>query len=148
VSLLEGDIILTLNGKMCTTISDFDVMYSHEFLDAVIVRECEEMQLQLPTVSVDDTETDHAVSFCGAILHRPHQAVRQQISKLHSEVYVSSRIRGSPAYQYGVAPTNFITHVNGTPTPDLKSFIAATREIPDNTCTLPRYPLLNLNTDN
>jgi S1-C subfamily serine protease len=133
VSLLEGDIVLTLNGKICTTISDFDAMYSHELLDAVIVRECEEMHLQLPTVSADDIETDHAVSFCGAIFHRPHQAVRQQISKLHSEVYVSSRIRGSPAYQYGVAPTNFITHVNGEPTPDLDSFIAATRKIPDNT---------------
>lgn len=134
VSLLEGDIILTLNGKICTTISDFDVMYSNEVLDAVIVRECEELHLQLATVPADDIETDHAVSFCGAILHRPHQAVRQQISKLHSEVYVSSRIRGSPAYQYGVAPTNFITHVNGQPTPDLDSFIAATRKIPDNTC--------------
>ncbi|KHN98115.1 Peptidase cysteine/serine, trypsin-like protein [Metarhizium album ARSEF 1941] len=126
VSLLEGDIILTLNGKICTTISDFDVMYSNDVLDAVIVRECEELPLQLATVPADDIETDHAVSFCGAILHRPHQAVRQQISKLHSEVYVSSRIRGSPAYQYGVAPTNFITHVNGQPTPDLDSFIAAT----------------------
>ena len=133
VSLLEGDIILTLNGKVCTTISDFDIMYSHELLDAVIVRECHEMQLQLPTVNADDLETDHAVAFCGAIFHRPHQAVRQQISKLHSEVYVSSRIRGSPAYQYGVAPTNFVTHVNGEPTPDLPSFIAATRKIPDNT---------------
>jgi hypothetical protein len=136
VSLLEGDIVLTLNGKVCTTISDFDIMYSHEFLDAVIVRECKEIELQLPTVSADDLETDHAVSFCGAIFHRPHQAVRQQISKLHSEVYVSSRIRGSPAYQYGVAPTNFVTHVNGEPTPDLPSFIAATRKIPDNTCKL------------
>jgi S1-C subfamily serine protease len=134
VSLLEWDIILTLNGKICTTISDFDIMYSNEVLDAVIVRECEEMELQLPTVSADGVETDHALSFCGAILHRPHQAVRQQISKLHSEVYVSSRIRGSPAYQYGVAPTNFITHVNGRPTPDLDAFIAAVREIPDNTC--------------
>ena len=134
VSLLEGDIVLTLNGKMCTTISNFDVMYSNSLLDAVIVRECEELHLQISTVSADDTETDHAVSFCGAILHRPHQAVRQQISKLHSEVYVSSRIRGSPANQYGVAPTNFITHVNGHHTPDLNSFIAATRKIPDNTC--------------
>ncbi|KAG6028612.1 hypothetical protein E4U41_000629 [Claviceps citrina] len=132
VSLLEGDIILTLNGKMCTTITDFDVMYSNEALDAVIVRECKEIKLQLTTVSADDIETDHAVSFCGAILHRPHLAVRQQISKLHSEVYVSSRIRGSPAYQYGLAPTNFITHVNGQPTPDLESFISATRKIPDN----------------
>ncbi|KAG6003672.1 hypothetical protein E4U54_000643 [Claviceps lovelessii] len=133
VSLLEGDIILTLNGKICTTISDFDVMYSNEVLDAVIVRKCKEMKLQLATVPADDIETDHAVYFCGAILHRPHLAVRQQISKLHSEVYVSSRNRGSPAYQYGVAPTNFITHVNGQPTPDLESFIAATRKIPDNT---------------
>lgn len=133
-SLVEGDIVLTLNGKICTTISDFDLMYSNDVLDAVIVRDCEELHLQLPTVSADDAETDHAVSFCGAILHRPHQAVRQQISKLHSEVYVSSRIRGSPAYQYGVAPTNFITHVDGQPTPDLDSFIAATRKIPDNTC--------------
>ncbi|KAK1252746.1 hypothetical protein MKX08_003933 [Trichoderma sp. CBMAI-0020] len=133
VSLLEGDVVLTLNGKICTTISDFDVMYSNEVLDAVVVRNCEEMHLQLPTVLADDMETHHAVSFCGAILHRPHLAVRQQISKLHSEVYVSSRIRGSPAYQYGLAPTNFITHVNGESTPDLDSFIAATRKIPDNT---------------
>lgn len=136
-SLMEGDIVLTLNGKICTTISDFDVMYNNEVLDAVIVRDCEEMQLKLPTVAAEDMETTHAVSFCGAILHRPHQAVRQQISKLHSEVYVSSRIRGSPAYQYGVAPTNFITHVNGQPTPDLDTFIAATRKIPDNTCKTP-----------
>ncbi|KFA67729.1 hypothetical protein S40285_00945 [Stachybotrys chlorohalonatus IBT 40285] len=133
VSLIEGDIVLTLNGKICTTISDFDIMYDNELLDAVIVRQAEVLHLQLPTVSANDMETSHAVSFCGAILHRPHQAVRQQISKLHSEVYVSSRIRGSPAYQYGVAPTNFITHVNGEPTPDLDTFIAATRKIPDNT---------------
>lgn len=134
VTLREGDVVLTLNGKICTTISDFDVMYTSDVLDAVIVRECEEIHLQLPTVSADDMETKHAVFFCGAILHRPHQAVRQQISKLYSEVYVSSRIRGSPAYQYGVAPTNFITHVNGVPTPDLDLFIAETRKIPDNTC--------------
>ncbi|KAH7328221.1 trypsin-like cysteine/serine peptidase domain-containing protein [Stachybotrys elegans] len=133
VSLLEGDIILTLNGKICTTISDFDIMYSNDVLEALIIRDCEVMQLEIQTVSADDIETDHAVSFCGAVFHRPHQAVRQQISKLHSEVYVSSRIRGSPAYQYGVAPTNFITHVNGQPTPDLKSFIEETRKIPDNT---------------
>ncbi|TPX08446.1 uncharacterized protein E0L32_010063 [Thyridium curvatum] len=132
-ALLEGDILLTLNGKTITRISELDVMYGNEFLDTVIVRDCEELHLKLPTVAADDVETDRAVSFCGAILHRPHHAVRQQISKLFSEVYVSARTRGSPAYQYGLAPTNFITHVNGKPTPDLESFIAAVRTIPDNT---------------
>ncbi|TLS29541.1 hypothetical protein PpBr36_01349, partial [Pyricularia pennisetigena] len=132
-ALLEGDILLTLNGKLITRISELDIMYSHEFLDAVIVRETKELKLKLPTVAADDVETDHAVSFCGAIFHRPHQAVRQQISKLYSEVYVSARTRGSPSYQYGLAPTNFITHVNGKRTPDLKSFLAAVTAIPDNT---------------
>ncbi|KAK3324742.1 trypsin-like cysteine/serine peptidase domain-containing protein [Cercophora scortea] len=132
-ALLEGDILLTLNGQMITRISELDVMYSHDVLDAVIVRDCKELTLQVPTVAADDVETDRAISFCGAIIHRPHHAVRQQISKLFSEVYVSARTRGSPSYQYGLAPTNFITHVNGKPTPDLESFLAAVVKIPDNT---------------
>lgn len=140
-SLLEGDVILSLNGKIITRVSELDVMYDHEVLDAVIVRNTVEMSMKLPTVSADDLETDRAISFCGAILHRPHHAVRQQISKLHSEVYVSARTRGSPAYQYGLAPTNFITHVNGKPTPDLEIFLKAVIDIPDNTCKLPPPPL-------
>ncbi|KAK1506822.1 PDZ domain-containing protein [Colletotrichum tamarilloi] len=132
-ALLEGDILLTLNGKVITKVSELDIMYSHEVLDAVIVRNCEEIHIKAHTVAADDVETDHAISFCGAILHRPHHAVRQQISKLHSEVYVSARTRGSPSYQYGLAPTNFITHVNGKATPDLETFLASVQKIPDNT---------------
>ncbi|KAK4159782.1 trypsin-like cysteine/serine peptidase domain-containing protein [Cladorrhinum sp. PSN259] len=131
--LLEGDILLTLEGKVITKISDLDIMYSRDHLDAVLVRNCKETKLRLATVQADDVETDRAISFCGAILHRPHHAVRQQISKLHSEVYVSARTRGSPAYQYGLAPTNFITHVNGKPTPDMESFLGEVVKIPDNT---------------
>lgn len=142
--LLEGDVILTLNGKIITRVSELDLMYHHEVLDAVIVRESQEMQLTVPTVSADDVETHEAISFCGAILHVPHLAVRQQISKLHSEVYVSARSRGSPAYQYGLAPTNFITHINGDPTPDLKTFLEAVVKIPDNTCTLTHILLVDM----
>jgi len=132
-ALLEGDVILTLNGKIITRVSELDVMYDHEYLDAVIVRDCVEMNIKVHTVSADDLETDRAISFCGAILHKPHHAVRQQISKLHSEVYVSARTRGSPSSQYGLAPTNFVTHVNGKPTGDLQSFLDAVVDIPDNT---------------
>ncbi|KAK4125449.1 trypsin-like serine protease [Parathielavia appendiculata] len=132
-ALLEGDVLLSLNGKIVTKISDLDVMYSNEELDAVVVRDCKELSLKLPTVAAHDVETTRAVSFCGAIFHAPHHAVRQQISKLFSEVYVSARTRGSPAYQYGLAPTNFITHVNGKPTPDLEAFLREVVKIPDNT---------------
>ena len=33
---------------------------------------------------------------------------------------------------YGLAETNFITHVNGIPTPDLTSFLTEAVKIPDN----------------
>lgn len=132
-ALLEGDILLTLNGKLITRISELDVMYDNEFLDAVVVRESKELQIRASTVEANDVETDTAVSFCGAILHRPHHAVRQQISQLFSEVYVSARTRGSPSYQYNLAPTNFILSVNDSPTPDLESFLQAVTKIPDNT---------------
>jgi pro-apoptotic serine protease NMA111 len=131
--LQEGDIILTLNGRLITRVTDLDIMYSHDMLDAVIVRKREEVHLRVPTVHTQEFETDHAVVFCGAILHRPHHAVRQQISRIHSDIYVSARMRGSPAYQYGLAPTNFITGVNGVPVRTLPDFLAETNRIPDNT---------------
>ncbi|KAK8178702.1 Pro-apoptotic serine protease NMA111 [Phyllosticta citribraziliensis] len=131
--LLEGDIVLSFNGKLMTRVSDFDVMYDNELLNAVIIRKQEQISIKVPTVPTADLETDRAILFCGAILHRPHHAVRQQISKVHSDIYVSGRMRGSPAYAYGLAPTNFLTHVNGVATPDLASFLHEVKKIPDNT---------------
>ncbi len=159
--LQEGDVILTLNNKLITRVSDLDIMYNNEELDGVIVRKRVEMRIKVPTVATEDLETDRCVIFCGAMLHRPHHAVRQQISKVHSDIYVSGRVslqsplniknepshsriyavptntrpqmRGSPAYAYGLAPTNFLTHVNGVPTPDLTAFLQEVTKIPDNT---------------
>ncbi|RMZ82621.1 hypothetical protein DV738_g1699, partial [Chaetothyriales sp. CBS 135597] len=132
-SLQEGDIILTLNDQLITRVSEFDIMYDKEYLDALVVRGGRELRLRVPTVSTDDLETRRAVIFCGAVLQKPHHAVRQQISKLHSEIYVSARSRGSPAYQYGLAPTNFITHVNGVKTLHLDDFVREVSKIEDNT---------------
>ncbi|KAF2760032.1 nuclear serine protease HtrA2/Nma111, partial [Pseudovirgaria hyperparasitica] len=131
--LEEGDVILTLNDKLITRISDLDIMYDNDYLDALVIRKREEVRIRVRTVATEDLETDRAVLFCGAILHRPHHAVRQQISKVHSDIYVSGRMRGSPAYMYGLAPTNFLTHVNGVKTPDLSSFLTEVKKIPDNT---------------
>ena len=132
-SLQEGDIILTLNDQLITRVSEFDIMYGQESLDALVVRGGKEVRLTVPTVPTEHLETSRAIVFCGAVLQKPHHAVRQQISKLHSEIYVSARTRGSPAYQYGLAPTNFITHVNGVKTVDLDAFVREVSKIEDNT---------------
>lgn len=131
-ALEEGDVILTLDGRLITRVSEFEVMYDKETLDALVVRRGTETRLSLRTVPTQDLETDRVLSFCGAVLQKPHQAVRQQISKLHSEVYVSARSLGSPAYHYGLSPTNFVTAVNDVPTPDLDSFIERVNAIPNN----------------
>ena len=132
-SLQEGDIILTLNDNLITRVSELDIMYSSTSLEALIVRKGKEIRLSVPTIPTTDLNTTHALLFCGAVLHRPHHAVRQQISKLHSDVYVSARVRGSPSYQYGLAPTNFITAVNSVPTPTLETFLTEISKVPDNT---------------
>lgn len=91
-----------------------------------------EVRLRIPSVPTEDFETSRILIFCGATLQKPHYAVRQQISKLHSEIYVSSRRRGSPAHHYGLAPTNFITHVNSVETPDLDEFVQEVSKIEHN----------------
>ncbi len=132
-TLREGDILLTLNDHLITRVSELDIMYDHDALTALVVRNGTEVALTVPTIPTADLETSRAVIFCGAVLHRPHHAVRQQISKLHSEVYVSARTRGSPSYQYGLAPTNFITAVNDVPTPTLTEFLCEVTKVEDNT---------------
>ncbi|KAI5306843.1 hypothetical protein KEM56_006822 [Ascosphaera pollenicola] len=131
--LKEGDILLTLNGKLITYVRDQDIQYDAEELDALVVRAGQEKQLKIKTTPTEDLETKRALYFCGMVLQKPHHAVRQQISTLHSEIYVSARTRGSPSYQYGPSPTNFITGVNGIDTPNLDAFIEQVSKIPDNT---------------
>lgn len=48
-------------------------------------------------------------------------------------LFLPIQSRGSPSYQYGLAPTNFITAVNDLPTPTLSQFLAQVTAIPDNT---------------
>ena len=130
--LQEGDIILTLNGALVTRTGHLDVMYDQQTLSAEIVRKSQQQSIELPTVSTSELETDRLVVFCGLIIHRPHHAVRQAVSTVHSGIYISARQRGSPAELYSLWPTAFITAVNGVPVKDLDDFVRETRLIPDN----------------
>lgn len=131
--LLEDDIVLTVDGKLVTDTKPFGILYDKHYVPATIVRAGQEMAIKVPTVSIEHLETNKAILFQGAILHKPHFAVRQALSELPSEIYVSGVERGSPAGLYGVWPVRFITHVNDTETPDLDAFLKAAEQVPDNT---------------
>jgi hypothetical protein len=95
--LLEGDIILTPNDQLITQASDLNITYDKDQPDALVVRGGIEVPLRFHSAPTESLETSWAAIFSGAVLQKPHHAVRQQIDKLHSEIYVSARRQGSPA---------------------------------------------------
>ncbi|KAF8978776.1 hypothetical protein BGZ52_005569, partial [Haplosporangium bisporale] len=131
--LKELDLILSINGQVITRIQELDVQYEAESLEMVVLRNKEELTLTVPTEAVDGNGTSRIVWWAGAMLHEPHKAVLQQSKQVPSRVYISLRSYGSPSYMYGMASMMWVTHINGTPTPDLDSFLGAVRQCPDNT---------------
>ncbi|KAF8847674.1 hypothetical protein BDZ45DRAFT_607089, partial [Acephala macrosclerotiorum] len=131
-TLLEGDVLLTLNGELITWFSELNNMQCHEVLEARIVRSGVETVLQVPTISANDLQTDKFVKFCGAVIQKPHFAIKQQMRNLPSEVYVSGVGLGSPAHHYGLPEPCFITAVNHVPTLDIEEFRHEAEKIPDN----------------
>jgi S1-C subfamily serine protease len=132
--LKELDLILSVEGKTITRVHEVDV--SEDWGESVtmhILRKKQEMTVQVPMEELDGAgETSRIVVWAGAVFQEPHKAVLQQIRKLPSRVYVSARSKGSPSYMYGLAPTQFITHINGKPTQTLTEFLDAVKTLPDN----------------
>ncbi|KAI1317355.1 hypothetical protein EDD11_008535 [Mortierella claussenii] len=130
--LQELDLILSINGKVITRMYELDVQYDATELEVVVLRKKVEVKMTVPTEEVDGNGTSRLVIWAGAMMHEPHKAVLQQSKTLPSRVYVSARSKGSPSYMYGMVPTMWITHINGTPTPDLDALLKAVRQCPDN----------------
>lgn len=136
--LLPGDVILSVNGRIVKEMHDlegivtsYDEAEQNQLLEYKIVRNSKVMDLKIKCVEI--METSHIVIFAGCVLQAPHHAVRQAMTILPSHVYCTFRGQSSPATQYGISGTNFITHVNEFETPDLETFIKIVKEIPDNT---------------
>ncbi|KAI0244473.1 hypothetical protein L0F63_001554 [Massospora cicadina] len=131
--LKELDLILLVNGSVATKITDFDVQFHCPTLAITVLRSKQVLDLVVPTNKADGSGISRVVCWAGACIHEPHKAVLQQSKHMPSRVYISGRSRGSPAYMYGLTHTNWITAINDIPTPHLDAFLAAVRQLPDNT---------------
>lgn len=128
-----GDILLTVNDKLVTSMRDLSPMYTNTELKFKIVRDMEVMDVVVPTVDTSSINTSRLLFWCGALIHEPHHGVRQLIQKIPSHVYVARKCAGGPMAQYGILSCVFITHVNDQETKDLETFVKVTDAIPDNT---------------
>lgn len=137
IKLTAGDVILSVNDKLVTemdqlsgVVSSMDAIDASPTLKFKIVRNGKVLNVDIKTLHVN--ETDCIVIFAGCILQEPHHAVRQAMTDIPKGVYCTFRGESSPAIQYGVAATNFITHVNEIETPTLDAFLEVVKKIPDN----------------
>ncbi|KAJ3216001.1 hypothetical protein HDU67_010079 [Dinochytrium kinnereticum] len=131
--LKELDLILSVEGKIITRIHELDVSEDWgEEVQMTILRQKEVITATVPTELLSGDGTNRIVIWAGAVMQEPHRAVLQQSRKLPSRVYVSARTKGSPSYMYGLMPTQWITHINGKPTPTLDDFLEAVSGLPDN----------------
>ncbi|CAD1810311.1 Pro-apoptotic serine protease [Candida parapsilosis] len=131
--LRVGDIILSVNDTLVRSLRDFAPMYHNEYLNFKIIRQKKELDLTVPTIETATLDTSHVVFWSGALLQKPHYGVRQLMTKIPSEVFVTDKSSCGPAHQYGIVPVSFITHVNDQETKDLTSFINVVKCIPDKT---------------
>ena len=128
-----GDIVLTVNGRLVTSMRDLSPMYTRERLAFQVVRDLQVLALDVPTVDTTSIDTSRVLFWCGALIQEPHNAVHQLMESIPSRVYVTRKSPGGPMAQYGILTSVFITHVNDQETPDLETFIRVTTGIPDNT---------------
>ncbi|CAA20053.1 serine protease [Schizosaccharomyces pombe] len=101
-SLGVGDILLEVNGKMITRLSDLHEFETESEIKAVILRDGIEMEITIPLYPEYPTFSSRAICWMGAIIHPTHSSVFEQVEPDvdlpgPEGVYVGSILYGSPA---------------------------------------------------
>jgi len=125
MKLKTGDLLLAVDGKICTTFRDVEMATMHaEQVKLTLLRNQEEMDVSVSTVLLTGDGTADIVCWAGAILQNTHRPVAQ-LGHLNTGVYCSRWYYGSPAHKYSLRAAHWIVEVNGKPTPNLDAFVAA-----------------------
>jgi S1-C subfamily serine protease len=126
--LLEpGDLLLALDGRPVTRMREVERAVQRDRVEALVLREGRTLALDIPTVALDGRGVRRAAMWAGALLQAPYRDMAAQRAVEPYGVYVAFFAYGSPASRYGLHAGRRIVEVDGQPTPDLDSFIAAVR---------------------
>jgi S1-C subfamily serine protease len=92
-----------------------------------VLRAGQPLTLTVPTTALGGDGVGRAIMWAGALLQAPYRDMAAQRAVEPYGVYVAFFSYGSPASRYGLLAGRRIVEVDGQPTPDLDSFIAAVR---------------------
>ncbi|CAO3585003.1 unnamed protein product [Absidia cylindrospora] len=138
--LKAGDLVLSINGDIISTVTDLNQYDQEENLSMVIFREGQEMTLSVPTTLYDGQETTRVIGWQGLFVQEAYQAAKEQVRREVPEgVYVSCCLFGSPA-QVSIKTGVWITEIDKTPVPTMDDFLAAVTKGKTTTPPLPTSP--------
>ncbi|MEO0600454.1 MAG: trypsin-like peptidase domain-containing protein [Myxococcota bacterium] len=122
--LRPTDLVLDIDGKPLHDASDLEAWSQRESVKVTLLRDAEELTVEVPTVELAGRGVDRIVSWAGLIVHEPHYEVEAQQGIAAEGVYVAWLWYGSPAERHGIRPTRRIVAIDGRPTPTLDAFLA------------------------
>jgi len=130
-SLRAGDLLLAVNGRPVSRFREVELATQAPGVSLTVLRDGTESRLDVATVALGGGDIDRLLLWAGAVLHAPHRAMAAQRGIAPAGVFVAYFSYGSPATRHGLFAGRSIVEVDGHPTPDLDSFIAAVRGRPD-----------------
>jgi pro-apoptotic serine protease NMA111 len=123
--LRPGDLLLAIDDRTINRFRAAEEATQVPVAQLRIWREGEVLELEIPTVELGSGGVERVISWAGALLQPPHRAMAAQRGIEPSGAFVAFHAFGSPASRNGLGAGRRIVEVDGQPTPDLDSFLAA-----------------------
>jgi S1-C subfamily serine protease len=129
--LRDADILVAVDGIPVNRMAQVDALWNRESVDLTLVRDGEELNVNLPTTAVHGQGVKRIVVWAGMIVHEPHYEVAAQRGLDPVGVYVAWMWYGSPSSRYGFRATRRILAIDDSPIPDLDAFIRVVETMKD-----------------
>ncbi len=129
--LKTGDLLLAMDGKPVADFRAVERASQQPETDLTLFRDGQVLDVKVPTVALGSDGTTRVLQWAGALLQKPQHPASAQRGVPGEGLIVGFYNFGSPASRYGLAPGWRIVGVNGTPTPDMDSFIAVVKGLKD-----------------
>ncbi|KAI9001998.1 hypothetical protein BC832DRAFT_593847 [Gaertneriomyces semiglobifer] len=132
--LQEGDLILAANGHPVTNMRgplmdlitpDDKTPAIPDPVELIILRDGEEITLQVPRIYLSGAPEVDVVQWGGAIFQMPHRSLSFHVKRLPKGVYISLLYSGSPAQRDHLSACWFVVEVDGKKITDLNDFLQA-----------------------
>ncbi|HYM35670.1 MAG TPA: PDZ domain-containing protein, partial [Steroidobacteraceae bacterium] len=122
-TLRTGDVVLAIDGATTNRFREVERATQKSRVKVTLWREGHELAADVDTAALDGYDLDRIVVWSGAVLQKPHRAMAAQRGIPREGVFVAYFTYGSPATRYQLWAGRRIVEVDGTPTPDLDTFI-------------------------